>query len=183
MNLKQSVFIAASLDGFIARPDGGIDWLYGNSPAEEEQDHGYEDFISSVDALVMGRHTFEKVLTFEQWPYELPVVVLTSRSIELPDHLNDKVAVTLGQPKDIVEQLSEQGYNHLYIDGGKTIQQFLRAGLIQEMTITRIPVLLGEGIPLFGQLEQDIRLQHVKTITFENGFVQSKYQLHHGQYN
>lgn len=176
MKLKQSVFIATSLDGFIARSNGDIDWL--TEGEEFQEDYGYSKFIASIDALVMGHHTFEKALSFGEWPYKGAVIVLSSKSIDIPKRLK-QVQQLSGSPAKIVDQLVSKGYNHLYIDGGKTIQQFLRAGFIQEMTITRIPILIGEGIPLFGPIKNDIRLQHLSTQTYRNGFVQSRYKVIH----
>jgi len=169
--MKASVFIATSLDGFIARPDGGLDWL----PVDGGEPHGYTEFMSTVDAIVIGRKTFETVLSFDSWPYEKPVVVLSSRPSELvaPDGL--VCDMMGGTPEEIVTRLSERGMKHLYIDGGVTIQRFLEAGLIQRLTITRIPVLLGDGIPLFGALSRDVRLEHVATRSYPSGMVQSEY--------
>jgi dihydrofolate reductase len=176
--MRVSVFIATSLDGFIAREDGGIDWL----PSDESfdgEDHGYQEFIDSVDALVMGRNTYELVQSFGiDWPYgEKPVFVLTTRPLEIPENIADSVSVLSGSPAEIVQRLEEQGYQHLYVDGGATIQGFLREGLIQTLIITRIPVLLGGGIPLFGAIPHDIRLRHIETRQFDNGLVQSKYEI------
>ncbi len=173
--MKASVFIATSLDGFIARPDGALDWL----PADGGEPHGYIEFMATVDALVIGRKTFETVLTFDTWPYgKKPVVVLSTRGPELmtapPDAVCDVMA---GTPQEIVARLAQRGMNHLYIDGGVTIQGFLKAGLIQRFIITRIPVLLGSGIPLFGYLPRDIRLEHVATRSYSSGLVQSEYVI------
>jgi dihydrofolate reductase len=174
--MKCSVFIATSLDGFIARKDGGIDWL--PEPENETEDFGFGKFFSTVDYLVMGRNTFEKVLTLEGWYYgDTPVVVLTHRPLDIPENLASKVFTLSGTPEEVVDQLAERGGKHLYIDGGKTVQDFLAAGLIQRIIITRIPVLIGEGIPLFGPLQQDIKLRHVETRSFENGLVQSEYEV------
>ena len=173
--MKASVYIATSVDGFIARPDGDIDWL--GEPAEDGEDFGYEEFMATVDHLVMGRHTFEKVLSFGQWPYAKPVVVLTSRPLKVPEDIASKVEVMSGPPEQILDELAKRGSQHLYIDGGKTIQLFLSAGLIQRVIISRIPVLIGEGIPLFGPLPQDIQLRHKATRTFANGVVQCEYQV------
>lgn len=182
MKTKQSVFIATSFDGFIARLNDELDWLIGDgadSGEGTEGPYGFKEFFDSVDALVMGRNTFDVVMDFEEWPYGAKkVVVLSSRSLEIPDHMED-VSTMSGSPIEIVGKLAGDNLNHLYVDGGKTIQNFLRAGLIQEMTLTRVPVLIGEGIPLFGPLEKDIKLEHVSTKAFENGFVQSKYHLIH----
>jgi dihydrofolate reductase len=135
--MKATVFIATSLDGFIARKDGALDWL----PVNGGEPHGYDEFIATVDALVIGRKTLETVLKFDAWPYaQKPVVVLS-------------------------------------VDGGITIQGFLKAGLIQRLIITRIPVLLGSGIPLFGTLSNDMRFEHIATRSYATGMVQSEYSI------
>ena len=170
--MKASVFIATSLDGFIARRDGALDWL----PQDGGEPHGYDEFIATVDAIVIGRKTFETVLSFEAWPYGTkPVIVLSSRPSELKAPVGAVCDFMTGSPPEVVERLSARGLTHLYVDGGITIQRFLEAGLIQRVVITRIPVLLGEGIPLFGPLPRDIRLAHVGTRAFPSGMVQSEY--------
>ncbi|MFH5831947.1 dihydrofolate reductase family protein [Halalkalibaculum sp. DA384] len=177
MNTKCSVFIATSVDGFIARTDGELDWLTGGETSEVDEDYGYQNFIDTVDALIMGRNTFDKVLTFEEWPYSKKVIVLTNRSLKIPEKLSEAVVIMSGSPQEIVDQFSNEGFHHFYIDGGKTIQNFLKAGLIQEIILTRIPVIIGSGIPLFGPVGNDIKLEHVSTRSFKNGFVQSKYNV------
>lgn len=179
MDIKCSVFIAASVDGFIARPDGDIDWLH-RPEYETAELNGvtYESFIATVDALVMGRKTLEKVLSFPEWPYEgTPVIVLSRQQLEIPAHLEGKVEVMAGDVTSLVATLAERGMKHLYIDGGQTIQAFLEAGLINELIITRIPVLLGQGIPLFSQVGSGHELRHVGTYVSDNGFVQSRYDV------
>lgn len=177
MPIKCSVYIATSLDGFIARKNGGIDWLTAPNPAGVGEDYGYKAFFESVDALVMGRKSFEMVLTFSEWPYaDKRVIVLSSGSPQIPEKLSGKVESSSLPPAKLVAQLAGQGVRHVYVDGGKTIQSFLRAGLIDEIIITSIPVLIGDGIPLFGELAQDIHLQHVETQAYKSGFVQSKYK-------
>ncbi|MBP1466640.1 dihydrofolate reductase [Candidatus Chloroploca sp. M-50] len=175
--VKCSVYIATSVDGFIARPDGSIDWLQRPEYATTElQGLRYEDFIATVDTLVMGRKTFEQVLTFEQWPYEgVPVVVLSHRSLAIPEQLAGKVRLMNGVPAEIVAQLGVEGKQHLYIDGGKTIQRFLEAGLIDELTITRVPIVLGAGIGLFGDPAPEQRLELLECSVSANGFVQVRY--------
>lgn len=174
--MKASVFVATSLDGFIARENGDVDWL-GETP-ENEEDYGFADFFASVDALVMGRNTFELARSFSDWPYGTkPVFVLTSRSLEIADDLARYVTPLSGFPVEIVNDLADNGIEHIYVDGGKTIQSFLGAGLIQHINITRIPILIGRGIPLFGPLEQDIRLRHIATRVYSNGFAQSEYEI------
>jgi dihydrofolate reductase len=171
-----SVFVGASVDGFIARRNGDLDWL----PAGGGEPHGYDEFMASVDALVIGRKTFETVLTFEAWPYgDKRVVVLSSRSIDLSAAAarGGVVEQMAGPPAEIVSQLAASGAHHLYVDGGITIQRFLRAGLIQRLIITRVPVLIGDGVPLFGTLPRDIRLRHVVTRHYPSGLVQSEYHV------
>lgn len=176
---KCAVFIATSLDGFIARPDGSIDWLErANKLVPQGEDFGYHDFMRQVDCLVMGVNSFELVLSFPEWPYgSTPVHVLSSRMTRLPRDLPDTVTLSNEAPQQVVERLSAEGAQQLYIDGGVTIQRFLRQGLIDEMTITRIPVLLGAGRPLFGALDRDIELEHVSTRAYPFGFVQSTYRV------
>lgn len=176
--MKSSVYIATSLDGFIARENGDIDWLPGVNTDGSGEDYGYKEFMDTVDILVMGRHTYEKVLTFNEWPYgNKPVVVLSSGSVNIPGHISQTVKSMSGSPSELVNQLSERGARHLYIDGGKTIQRFLDAGLIQQLIITRVPILIGSGIPLFGPLKRDILLRHIETREFASGLVQSKYEI------
>lgn len=172
--MKASVFIATSLDGFIARENGAFDWL----PADPEP-HGYDEFIASVDAIVMGRKTFETVLAFfDTWHYGTkPVVVLSSRPSAWKAPEGSVCEFMSGSPREIVDRLTERGMNHLYIDGGVTIQRFLEAGLIQRMIITRVPILLGSGIPLFGPLSRDVRVNHVATRSYPSGLVQSEYLI------
>ncbi len=169
--MQASVFVGASVDGFIARTDGGLDWL----PGDDCEAHGYEEFMATVDALVMGRNTFEIVLGFGEWPFgSKPVFVLTSRPLaQVPP--GAVLEAMSGDPAEIVSTLEARGFRHLYVDGGITIQRFLRAGLIQRIIVTRVPVLIGEGIPLFGSLPADERLRHVATRTFPSGLVQSEY--------
>lgn len=174
--MKASVFIATSLDGFIARENGDIHWLSEADGNGSEEDYGYKDFMATVDVLVMGRKTFEKVLTFGEWPYgSKPVVVLSSRPVQVPKKIAQSVESMSCPPAELVSRLAERGAGHLYIDGGKTIQGFLDAGLIQQIIITRIPVLIGSGISLFGPLKHDVKLRHIETRQFTSGFVQSKY--------
>ena len=170
--IQASVFVGTSLDGFIARANGDFDFL----PPGGGEEHGYTEFIATVDTLVIGRNTYEKVLTFDEWPYgDKPVVVLSSRPIDLPRTAAAVVERMTGSPRDIVARLATRGTKHLYVDGGITIQRFLEAGLIQRLIITRVPVLIGTGIPLFGPLARDIRLQHVATRQYASGLVQSEY--------
>lgn len=172
------VFIATSLDGYIARSDGGLDWLPGSDGQPLEEDTGYADFYASVDTLVMGRNTYELVLSFEEWPYrDKRVVVLSSHYAQAFQPVAEGVWGSSAPPDEPAAQLDHLGARCVYVDGGKTIQGFLRAGLIDEMTITRAPILLGDGIPLFGGLARDVELLHRATRTFTNGMVQSRYAV------
>ena len=169
-----SVFIGTSLDGFIARLNGSFDFL----PEGGGEPHGYNEFIATIDALVIGRNTFETVLAFPEWPYgDKRVVVLSSRPIDLSKVPGGVVEQMAGPPAEIVSKLAASGAHHLYIDGGITIQNFLRAGLIQCLIITRVPVLIGEGIPLFGALPRDVRLRHMATQHYPSGLVKSEYEV------
>lgn len=174
--MKASVFIATSLDGFIARTNGDLDWLPAGGGGGSE-DYGFRAFMDTVDYLVIGRGTFEKVLSFGGWPYERPVVVLTSKPNLPSPPPKATVEFMSAAPAEVVTRLAERGADHLYIDGGKTIQGFLRAGLIQRLIITRVPVLIGEGLPLFGPLERDLKLNHIGTRQYPNGLVQSEYAV------
>lgn len=179
MSLISSVFIATSLDGFIAREDGSLDWLdAANAGVPKGEDCGYKAFMDSVDVLVMGRITYEKVLSFGQWPYaDTPVIVLSSQMLEIPAELQKTVSHSSESPEELYARLSQSGLKRLYIDGGNTIRRFLAAGLIDDITITVIPVVLGTGKALFAGLEKDIPLKHIATKSYEFGFVQLKYQL------
>ena len=171
--MKASVFVGTSLDGFIARVDGSLDFL----PEGGGEPHGYDEFMATVDALVIGRNTYETVLGFDTWPYaRKPVFVLSTRSLAkapagaLVEHIE-------GSPADVVSLLERRGVQHIYVDGGITIQAFLRAGLVQHLTVTRVPVLIGTGIPLFGELLRDIALTHIATHQYASGLVKSEYRL------
>jgi len=173
-DVKTSVFVGVSLDGFIARPNGEFDFL----PAGGGEPHGYAEFIATVDVIVIGRKTFETVLSLPEWPYgSKRVVVLSSRTLDLSAVRGRPVEQMAGTPAEIVAKLAAQGSRHLYVDGGITVQNFLKAGLIQRITITRVPVLIGSGIPLFGPLQKDIRLNHIATQTYASGLVKSEYQV------
>jgi len=169
-----SVFIGTSVDGFIARPNGDLDFL----PVGGGEPHGYDEFMASVDALVIGRKTFETVLAFPAWPYgQKRVVVLSSRPVDLSAVRGGVVEQMAGEPSAVVAKLAASGAHHLYVDGGITIQRFLRAGLVQRLIITRVPVLIGDGIPLFGTLPRDVRLRHIATQHYPSGLVKSEYHV------
>ncbi|ASK18645.1 dihydrofolate reductase family protein [Halomonas sp. N3-2A] len=184
--MKCSVYIATSADGYIATPDGGVDWLHtaGNLEADmrENPDMGFQSFIDSVDCMVMGRKCMDVIsgmnLAPDQWPYgDLHIVVLSHSVSEPPENLQGKVKMYAGEVQDLMADLESKGFEHAYIDGGSTITSFLNLGLIDEMTITKAPILLGGGIALFGSLNQQIRLEEAEAIAFPNNFIQTKYKV------
>jgi len=169
-----SVFVGTSVDGFIARKNGAFDFL----PADGGEPHGYDEFMATVDALLIGRNTFEVVRAMPSWPYgQKRVVVLSGRPLDLSGMHGPVVEQMAGSPAEIVTKLAARGAQHLYVDGGITIQRFLRAGLVDRLIITRVPVLIGEGIPLFGSVPGDIRLEHVGTQQYASGMVKSEYRV------
>jgi len=187
--MKCSVYIATSADGFIAKKDGSVDWLHtaGNLEADmgELADMGFVAYISSVDCMIMGRKCMEVIssmnLTAEQWPYgDMPIIVLSNTLKHAPDNMKDKVKMYNGDLNALVSQLKREGHQHAYIDGGTTIQAFLNLKLIEEMIITHAPVLLGEGIPLFGKVAQQVKLEKSQAIAFANDFIQVKYNVNYG---
>jgi dihydrofolate reductase len=172
--MRVSVFIGTSVDGFIAREDGGLDWL----PENGGEPHGYDEFMATVDAVVIGRKTFETVLGYESWPYGTKrVIVLSTTLRDLTVPAGAICELMAGTPAQVVSRLAEGGVEHVYLDGGATIRGFLNEGLIRSLTITRVPVLLGRGIPLFGTLPGDIRLEHVSTRAYPSGLVTSEYRV------
>jgi len=171
--VRASVFVGVSVDGFIARADGALDFL----DAGGDEPHGYDEFMASVDALVIGRKTLDTVLGFGGWVYgSKPVFVLSHRPLSgiPPQAIAERV---VGSPAEILDLVGKRGLGHVYVDGGITIQQFLAAGLVQRLIVTRVPILIGSGIPLFGPLAKDVRLRHVATRTFAGGLVQTEYAV------
>jgi dihydrofolate reductase len=168
-----SVFVGTSLDGFMARHNGEYDFL----PANGGEPHGYNEFMATVDALVIGRKTFETVLALPEWPYgNRQVIVLSSRPLDFST-VRGRVEQMSGDPGEIVASLAARGVKHVYVDGGLTVQGFLRGGLVQHITITRVPVLIGDGIPLFGSLPHDVQLRHIATQPYASGLVKSEYEV------
>ncbi len=168
------MYIALSLDGQIARADGGLDWLE-TVPNPDGSDFGFAEFLSRVDALLMGRATFEKVLSFGEWPYSLPVFVASSTLQGVPEALSGKAEILSGTAEEMRAALQARGYENLYIDGGRLIQNFLKADLIDELILTRFPILLGEGIPLFSALPAPLPFEHVETELIANMLTKSRY--------
>lgn len=171
--MQFSVFVGTSLDGFIARRDGTYDFL----PTDGGEPHGYEEFFEKIDTVLIGRNTLEVVAKMASWPYEgKRVVVLSHRPLESAG-IPAPVEQMSGEPTEIAQKLAASGAKHVYVDGGVTVQAFLRAGLVQDLTITRVPVLIGDGIPLFGQVLKDISLRHVSTRQYKSGLVSSVYEV------
>ncbi len=168
------VYIAESLDGLIADSSGGLAWLQ-VVPNPDNSDYGFAEFLSGVDAIVMGRRTFETVAGFDDWPYSAPVIVLSESLSALPAAFEGRAEILRGDPRVIVASLEDRGYSNLYIDGGRTIQRFLDDDLIDEMIITRIPVLLGGGTPLFGSMSRPLSFIHHNTRALNSQLVQSRY--------
>lgn len=176
MNLQCSVFIGSSADGFIARKDGRIDWL---PPVDPANDLGFNEFFDSCDFLVMGRNTYETVRAMSEWPYgKKQIIVLSHHELPVADALKTRIEVMCETPERIVKILEARGAKRVYVDGGRTIQSFLDAGLIDDLTITTVPVLIGEGIPLFGPIRRDIKLMLLRSENFaEGGYVQNVYRV------
>lgn len=169
--------MAVSLDGFIARENGDLDWL--PQPGASDEDYGYHAFMDTVDALVMGRATFEKLLSFGvEWPYgDKPVIVLSRSPLVLPDGLPDTVEALTGDLSEIVSALLQRGFEHIYLDGGVTVQHFLRAAMVDRFILTIIPVLIGKGKPLFGTLPDDVNLKLVDHQSWPSGLLQVTYDV------
>ena len=172
--MRTIVYIGTSLDGFIARKDGEIDWLV--QFANDEAFSSYEELIGRIDAFVIGRGTFEKVLSFPTWPYTKKVFVLSNSLKNAPESVSKKVTILSKKPGELLSHLSGMGYSTIYVDGGKVIQDFLKEDLIDELIISKAPVLIGSGIPLFGHLDADLSFQHIRTVVGSNGLVRSYYE-------
>ncbi len=172
--MTTKVYVGTSLDGFIARKDGDFGWLSGF--ASDEAIKAYEAFIEKVDAIVIGKNTFEKVLAFSSWPYTKKVFVLSKSMKEVPDAVKGKVIILSMRPKDLLVHLANLGFLNLYIDGGVVIQDFLKEDLVDELTVAKAPILIGSGIPLFDYLESDLPFRHISTQVQSNGLVRTWYE-------
>lgn len=184
--MKCSAYIATSLDGFIAHKDGNIDWLdtAGKPDAEmgEDADMGFFEFINSVDCIIMGRKTMEWIsdmnLSDDQWPYGfLKIIVLSKTLKEPPLNLKDKIEIYSGDINDLIKKLDEDGYCKAFIDGGNTIQSFMNLKLLNEITLTKAPVILSSGISLFEKVTQDVKFEQATAVCYPNEFIQEHYTL------
>ncbi len=173
--MRTFVYIATSLDGYIAKTDGNLDWLH-EVPNPEHTDFGFKDFMEQIDAVLMGRKTFETAVSFDQWPYSKKVFVLSNTLTAIPEKLISKAELIKGEPDHLLEKLDSTGFKSVYIDGGKTIQSFLEKDLIDDVIVTRIPIILGNGIPLFATMKNELRFEHVKTEVYLNTLVKSHYK-------
>jgi dihydrofolate reductase len=172
--MKTLVYVGTSLDGFIARENGDFDWL--SQFANDEAIQSYNQFMDRIDAIVIGRGTYEKVLSFPTFPYSKEVFVLSNSIKKAPEKLTEQVTILAMKPADTIIYLSGKGFSNIYIDGGKVIQDFLKEDLINELIISKAPILLGSGIPLFGYLGADLQFNHIRTIVQSNGLVRSYYE-------
>lgn len=179
---KASVYIATTVDGYIAEKDGSVDFLeqYQSSVSDGDGDMGFSDFLNSIDLLIMGRKTFDQVISFGEnlWPYGDRQVWVWSRhpsTVHIPKMRSNNVVASSGEPRELLKMTQQNGFRHVYVDGGTTIKHFLSQGCIDNLILTRVPMLLGEGIPLFLEMQR-LLLEHVSTKSYSNGLVQSHYR-------
>jgi dihydrofolate reductase len=173
--MRVSVFIGLSLDGYIAREDGGLDFL--DLFSDPGEDYGFKDFMESIDCLLMGRNTYEKVCSFPTWPYDKPVYVYSRGNITIPEILSDNVFQINETPSEIVNKFNKMGFSRIYLDGGITISNFLKENLVDDINLTRLPYLLGKGIPLFREWIGESKLKLVSNKEYPSGLIQSVYHL------
>lgn len=176
MEKKNIVYVGRSIDGYIAGKNGELDWL-DLVPGSDKIEMGYTSLMEEIDAMVMGRTTFEVVLNFGiEWPYQKHVFVLSHKLTKVPPELDGKITFLKGSPQEVLDQIHSKGYDKLYIDGGVVVQNFLKEDLIDEMTLTTIPVLLGGGVSLFGDMTKRLEFDHVESKVFLDQIVQDKYR-------
>lgn len=174
--MKLSGFLALTPDGYIAGKDGSIDYL--DRFQDGTEDAGYGQYFLSIDAILMGRETFETVCKFPEWPYSpKPVYVLSTREVHIPERLSERAFKIKGKPEEVIQKLIDYGYEHIYVDGGKTISSFIRSKLLNEITISFLPLLLGDGIPLFSDLGGEIQMELLSSKQFQSGIVQNIYKF------
>ncbi|MDP1609162.1 MAG: dihydrofolate reductase family protein [Chlamydiales bacterium] len=172
---KVSIYIASSIDGYIARTDGNLDWLHYGHVGDE--DYGFKEFTNSIDAVVMGRNTYEVVAGFDEWAYkDKRVIVLSSTLTEV----RKEAELFSGRPTELLAKLLAENIKHIWIDGGITVSRFLEAGLVDEITISIISMVLGSGIPLFSKMNQEHKCRLVSTQSYPSGLVQLKYEVLRG---
>ena len=174
--MKTVAYVATSLDGYIADSEGGVDWL-NEIPNPEKSDYGFADFISGIDAILMGGNTFRVVQSFGLWPYDKIVYVLSNTISEVPSGYEDRIRLISGPIDTVLEQVRNEAGPNIYVDGGRVIQSCLAAARLSQLIVTTVPVLLGQGIPLFAPSDRRIRLRHTKTEVLGAGLVKSTYDV------
>ena len=185
VKMKASVYIVTTVDGYIAEKDGSVDFLnqYQSSASDADGDMGFADFLNSIDLLIMGHKTFDQVISFgeDMWPYGDRQVWIWSRHpslVDIPRIRAKNVVALSAEPHELLRMAQQKGFRHVYVDGGTTIQQFLKQGCIDELVLTRVPLLLGDDIPLFLETPR-LSLEHMSTKSYSNGLVQSHYRVKH----
>ncbi len=169
---KVSVYIATSIDGYIARKDGNLDWLqYGHTG---DEDYGFKKFISSIDALILGRNTYQVVSGFNEWPYKEKRVIVLSNTLK---EVREEAELFSGELSELLSKLHSENIKHIWIDGGITASKFLEAGFVDELTVSVIAMILGSGIPLFSVMNREHRCRLVTSQTYPSGLVQLKYEV------
>ena len=171
------VFLGVSLDGFVARLDHRLDWL--TKHAATGEDHGYDAFMAGVDGIIMGSGSLRTVLTFGEWPYRKPVIVMSGSLTpsDIPPALAERVRVTDLGPRELMQALRREGWSRAYVDGGRLVQSFISEGLIEDLALTIVPILIGTGIRPFGEIGRDIDLELTDTTAFPSGLVQVRYRV------
>lgn len=169
---KVSIYIATSIDGYIARKDNSLDWLeYGH---QGDEDYGFKEFMNSIDALILGRNTYEVVSAFEEWPYSGKRVIVLSNTLK---EVRKEAELFCGQLTDLVSMLHSESIKHVWVDGGITVSKFLDAGLVDDITISVIAMILGSGIPLFSTMSREHKCHLISTQSYPSGLVQLKYEV------
>jgi len=169
---KITSYIACSVDGYIAKEDGSLEWL--DCAHLPNEDYGFQEFFSSLDAIVMGRKTYEKIMTFEKWPYSGKKVVVMSSVLQ---NVHEEAQLSKATPSEVIAKLHEENFRHVWIDGGITVSAFLQSGLIDRLIISIIPTLLGSGIPLFNPMDRPINCKLITSKAYASGLVQNNYEI------
>lgn len=169
---KISIYIASSIDGYIARKDGNLDWLHYGHTGDE--DYGFKKFTSTIDAVIMGKNTYEVVSSFDEWAYKNKRVIVLSNTLT---EVRKEAELFSGKLTELLAKLHAENVKHIWVDGGITASKFLEAGLVDDLTISIIAMILGSGIPLFSTMNQERRCHLVSTQSYPSGLVQLKYKI------
>ena len=187
--MQCSAFIASSADGYIATEEGGVEWLElaGNTQVDmvDQEDMGFAAFMATIDCMIIGRKCMEKLSNFdlspEQWPYgDRRIIVLSKTLAELPDNMKRRAELYGGEIHPLIERLTHDGLTHAYVDGGTTITSFINLQLMTQLIVTQVPVLLGKGLPLFGELNNTTQLRQAQAHVYPNDFIQTRYTVDYG---